>query len=228
MTSKFDFRYDIQNIQNYGKLLFELCQHVPDGVICFFPSYAYLEEVVIQWETLGLITQIQKFKLLFVETKDVVETTLALESYKKSCDCGRGAVFLSIARGKVAEGIDFDRHYGRCVVMFGIPYQYSLSSVLQARLSYIEEKFKINRNEFLTFDAIRQVAQCAGRVIRSKTDYGLIIFADIRYNRADKWKKLPQWIQSCLHPEHMDLSIERCIFATKSFFKTITQPRNRV
>ena len=24
------------------------------------------------------------------------------------------AIFLSVARGKVAEGVDFDRHYGRC------------------------------------------------------------------------------------------------------------------
>ena len=31
---------------------------------------------------------------------------------------GRGAVFLSVARGKVAEGIDFDRHYGRAVMLY--------------------------------------------------------------------------------------------------------------
>jgi hypothetical protein len=31
-----------------------------------------------------------------------------------------------VARGKVAEGIDFDRHYGRCVILFGIPFQYTL------------------------------------------------------------------------------------------------------
>lgn len=37
----------------------------------------------------------------------------------------------SVARGKVAEGIDFDRHYGRCVVMFGVPYQYTLSRILR-------------------------------------------------------------------------------------------------
>jgi len=43
-----------------------------------------------------------------------VETTLALENFKRACDCGRGAVFFSVARGKVAEGIDFDRHYS-CV-----------------------------------------------------------------------------------------------------------------
>ncbi|RYG55294.1 hypothetical protein EON66_05635 [archaeon] len=62
---------------------------------------------------------VQAAKLLFIETKDIVETTLALNNFKRACDIGRGAVFLSIARGKVAEGIDFDRHYGRCVVIFG-------------------------------------------------------------------------------------------------------------
>lgn len=36
-----------------------------------------------------------------------------------------------MARGKVAEGIDFDRHYGRCVVMFGVPYQYTLGRILR-------------------------------------------------------------------------------------------------
>ena len=60
-----------------------------------------------------------------------METTLALDNFRRACDSGRGAVFLSVARGKVAEGIDFDRHYGRCVVMFGVPYQYTLSRILR-------------------------------------------------------------------------------------------------
>jgi DNA excision repair protein ERCC-2 len=71
-------------------------------------------------------------KLVFIETADVVETTLALDNFRRACDCGRGAVFFSVARGKVAEGIDFDRHYGRCVVMFGVPYQYTLSRILRS------------------------------------------------------------------------------------------------
>lgn len=37
-------------------------------------------------------------KLVFIETQDVVETTLALDNYRKACDCGRGAVFFSVAR----------------------------------------------------------------------------------------------------------------------------------
>jgi hypothetical protein len=44
--------------------------------------------------------------------QDVMETTLALDNFRRACDAGRGAVFFSVARGKVAEGIDFDRHYG--------------------------------------------------------------------------------------------------------------------
>ena len=146
---------------------------------------------------------------MFIETKDIVETTLALNNYKRACDMGRGAVFFSIARGKVAEGIDFDRHYGRCVVIFGattmvaacahspaaaactfarelacvlagIPFQYTLSHVLRARLTYLHNTFGIREQDFLTFDAIRQSSQCVGRIIRSKKDYGIIVFADKR------------------------------------------------
>ncbi len=38
-------------------------------------------------------------KLVFIETVDVVETTLALDNFRRACDCGRGAVFFSVARG---------------------------------------------------------------------------------------------------------------------------------
>jgi len=49
----------------------------------------------------------------------------------QAVNCGRGAVFLSVARGKVAEGIDFDHQYGRAVILFGVPFQYTLSNVLK-------------------------------------------------------------------------------------------------
>ena len=32
-------------------------------------------------------------KLVFIETSDVVETTLALDNFRRACDCGRGACF---------------------------------------------------------------------------------------------------------------------------------------
>lgn len=50
--------------------------------------------------------------------------------------------------------------------------------MLQARLEYLRDQFQIRENDFLTFDAMRHAAQCVGRAIRGKTDYGLMIFAD--------------------------------------------------
>jgi hypothetical protein len=45
-----------------------------------------------------ILQDIMQHKLVFIETPDVVETTLALDNYRKACDCGRGAVFFSVAR----------------------------------------------------------------------------------------------------------------------------------
>ncbi|KAI3996620.1 hypothetical protein MKX01_009452 [Papaver californicum] len=104
-----------------------------DGCHCsrrgrlFFDSYSYTDSVVGNWNEMGILQDIMQHKLVFIETQDVVETTLALDNYRRACDCGRGAVFLSVAGGKVAEGIDFDQHYGRPVIIFGVPFQYTLS-----------------------------------------------------------------------------------------------------
>jgi len=45
-------------------------------------------------------------------------------------------------------------------------------------LEFLRENYRIRENDFLTFDAMRHAAQCVGRVLRGKTDYGLMIFAD--------------------------------------------------
>ena len=55
--------------------------------------------------------------------------------------------------------------------------------ILQARLEYLRDTFQIRENDFLTFDAMRHAAQCVGRALRGKTDYGIMIFADKRFAR---------------------------------------------
>lgn len=81
------------------------------------------------WDDQGTLSEIVAHKLVFVETQDVVETTLAVDNYKRACDAGRGAVLLAVARGKVSEGIDFKFHYGRagtCGVFFCFFASYSV------------------------------------------------------------------------------------------------------
>jgi DNA excision repair protein ERCC-2 len=122
ISTKFDERENQGIIRNYGALLDNLASTVPDGIICFFPSYSYMEHIFLQWHELNILNKIREKKMIFVETKDNTETALCLENYKTACDIGRGGIFISVARGKVAEGVDFDGHYGRAVVMFGIPF----------------------------------------------------------------------------------------------------------
>jgi DNA excision repair protein ERCC-2 len=65
-----------------------------------------------------------------------------------------------------------------CSTVMGVPYQYTESRILKARLEFLRDTYKIRENDFLTFDAMRHAAQCVGRVLRGKSDYGLMIFAD--------------------------------------------------
>jgi len=224
VSTAYKTRGDPSVIRNYGSLLVELSKYVPDGIICFFTSYQYMEDIVAMWYEMGLLSAITKNKLVFIETPNTAETAIALNNYRKACDSGRGAVFMSIARGKVAEGIDFDGHYGRAVVMFGIPFVNTESRTLKARLEYIKRKFRINENDFLSFDALRHAAQCIGRVIRNKSDYGVMILADKRYNQPEKRKKLPGWIQQQLTDTHLNLSTDTLMRVCRKFLKEMAQP----
>lgn len=227
VSTKYDMRSDPGVARNYGRLLLEMVSVVPDGIVCFFVSYSYMDAIVNTWNETGILKDIMQHKLVFIETQDVVETTLALDNYRRACDCGRGAVFFSVARGKVAEGIDFDRHYGRLVIMFGVPFQYTLSKILLARLEYLRDNFQIKEGDFLNFDALRQAAQCVGRVIRSKADYGMMIFADKRYSRHDKRSKLPGWILSHLRDAHLNLSTDMALYIAREFLRKMAQPYDK-
>ena len=122
-----------------------------------------------------------KNKLLFCESSDGTETAnalgkpeksvdfrkknfffqffLFLARYREACDEGRGAVLLSVSRGKVSEGIDFSGHYGRAVLVFGIPFIFTQSRILRARLDFLRTKIQVKESEFLVFDAMRQTGQ---------------------------------------------------------------------
>ncbi|XP_051632262.1 general transcription and DNA repair factor IIH helicase subunit XPD-like, partial [Manacus candei] len=90
MSSKFETREDIAVIRNYGQLLLELSAVVPDGLVAFFTSYVYLESTVASWYEQGILENIQRNKLLFIETQDGAETSVALEKYQEACENGRG------------------------------------------------------------------------------------------------------------------------------------------
>ncbi|CAI5508974.1 unnamed protein product [Closterium sp. Naga37s-1] len=98
LSTRFDMRSDPGVVRNYGRLLVDMAGCVPDGIVCFFVSYAYMDGIMNSWNDMGILKEVMEHKLVFIETQDVVETTLALDNYRRACDCGRGGVFFSIAR----------------------------------------------------------------------------------------------------------------------------------
>lgn len=222
ISSRFEIRNDPSVVRNYGNLFIEFSKLTPDGLVVFFPSYLYMESIISMWQTMGILDEVWKYKLILVETPDSQETSLALEAFRTACGNGRGAALLCVARGKVSEGIDFDHHYGRTVLMIGVPFQYTESRILKARLEFMRENYHIRENDFLSFDAMRHGAQCLGRVLRGKDDYGIMVLADKRFSR--KRTQLPKWINQAIMDSDVNLSTDMAVAAAKKFLRTMAQP----
>lgn len=104
---------------------------------------------------------------------------------------------------------------------------------------------------------MRHAAQCVGRAIRGKTDYGLLIFADKvcpggeggvllaaawtagqrlipcppfrqRFARADKRGKLPRWIQEHITDANLNLTLDEAVQVAKHFLRQMAQPFRKV
>lgn len=222
VSTSFQIRNEPSVVRNYGNLLTEFARVTPDGMVVFFPSYLYMESIISMWQGMGILDQVWKYKLILVETPDAQETSLALETYRTACCNGRGAVLLCVARGKVSEGIDFDHHYGRTVLCIGIPFQYTESRILKARLEFLRETYRIRENDFLSFDAMRHAAQCLGRVLRGKDDYGIMVLADRRFQK--KRDQLPKWIEQAMQEVDVNLSTDMAVLAAKRFLRDMAQP----
>ncbi|KAM3079678.1 TFIIH/NER complex ATP-dependent 5'-3' DNA helicase subunit [Clarireedia jacksonii] len=222
ISSGFKVRNEPSVVRNYGNLLTEMSKLTPDGMVVFFPSYLYMESIISMWQGMGILDEVWKYKLILVETPDAQETSLALETYRTACCNGRGAILLCVARGKVSEGIDFDHQYGRTVLCIGVPFQYTESRILKARLEFLRETYRIRENDFLSFDAMRHAAQCLGRVLRGKDDYGIMVLADRRFLK--KRNQLPKWINQALLESEVNLSTDMAVGTAKKFLRNMAQP----
>ncbi|KAK7745786.1 ATP-dependent DNA helicase chl1 [Cytospora paraplurivora] len=148
----FQKRSDKSMIRRLGLALLNTCSVVPDGVVVFFPSYGYLEEVVAVWQSTdggekSVWERLQAKKAVFRDQKDASSDEV-LKNYSSAIlgdqpgivKAGgvRGALLLSVVGGKMSEGINFSDRLGRCVVIVGLPYPNINSPEWKARIEYIE------------------------------------------------------------------------------------------
>ncbi|KYM77805.1 Putative ATP-dependent RNA helicase DDX11-like protein 8 [Atta colombica] len=199
---EFEFNYhsrqDIKLLDELGRVLLNLCNVVPAGIVVFFPSYNYEDTVFKHLDKSGVISKISTKKCIYREPKLASQINTILDQYahsiknpQSSCN---GALLFSVVGGKLSEGLNFSDDLGRCVIVIGLPYPNIKSSELQEKMKYLNENVKSDAgNNFYENSCMKAVNQCIGRSVRHINDYSTVVLLDKRY--CHKIKVLPQWIQ---------------------------------
>ncbi|XP_029289407.1 ATP-dependent DNA helicase DDX11 isoform X1 [Cottoperca gobio] len=190
-----------------GRVLSNICNVVPGGVVCFFPSYEYSRRIVSHWEASGALTRLANKKKIFQEPKKANQVEQVLSEFSRciqrcAADVGglTGALLFSVVGGKMSEGINFSDDLGRCVVMVGMPYPNIKSPELQEKMSYLDKHLphsggKSPGQALIENHCMKAVNQSIGRAIRHRGDYSSIVLCDRRYSRPATLSKLPTWIK---------------------------------
>ncbi|XP_066489292.1 ATP-dependent DNA helicase DDX11 [Tiliqua scincoides] len=211
-NQQLEFTYEKRNlpqmVDETGRILCNLCNIVPGGVVCFFPSYEYEKQVYTHWEKTGLLTRLAAKKKIFQEPKRANQVEQVLAEYAKCIKrCSQaggpmtGALLFSVVGGKMSEGINFSDDLGRCVIMVGMPYPNIKSPELQEKIAYLDKTMPKTAGEapgrmLVENLCMKAVNQSIGRAIRHQKDFASIVLLDHRYTRPSVLNKLPQWIKS--------------------------------
>ena len=197
----YQHRSEAKVMDEIGRVVSSICKVVPSGVVVFFPSYRYEEELTKRWEQNGTIKSIKKCKRVFREERAGKQPLEKLLTDYGECCKGSGAVLFSVVGGKLSEGINFKDHLARCVIMVGLPFPNRSDPELQVKMNYLD-KAQYSSKEFYENQCMKAVNQCIGRSIRHKGDYASVVLVDFRYKRSSISQKLPKWIaQDMLKPE---------------------------
>ncbi|KAF2027273.1 DNA repair helicase [Setomelanomma holmii] len=228
--AEFNFTFEYRNKQstliNLGNALLLMTQHIPDGVVVFFPSYSYLDVCIEAWKgphapasKATLWNHLEQVKPIFVEQRSqlhgasqpkvdkgtAVDSVLTAYSAAVVSGKGRGALLFAVIGGTLSEGINFSDSLGRGVVVVGLPFPNPHSAEWKAKMDYISAKETqrgrdggVAAREYLENVCMRAVNQCIGRAIRHRGDYAAILMLDRRYGTKRIRNKLPGWIRSSL------------------------------
>ncbi|NWR35251.1 DDX11 helicase, partial [Tachuris rubrigastra] len=196
-----------QMMDETGRILCNLCNVIPGGVVCFFPSYEYEKQVYAHWEKTGLLTRLANKKKIFQEPKKANQVEQVLVEYAKCIKrCSQaggqmtGALLLSVVGGKMSEGINFSDDLGRCVIMVGMPYPNIKSPELREKMAWLDKTMPRAAGQapsrvLIENLCMKAVNQSIGRAIRHQKDFASILLLDHRYARPATFNKLPQWIR---------------------------------
>ncbi|KAK9867288.1 hypothetical protein WJX84_000351 [Apatococcus fuscideae] len=186
-----------------------LAPAVPQGVVAFASSFAYIAQLHQHWQGSGAWARLSAKKAAFVEPHTAAGVAACLQEF--SCAAlaspapgpGKsgpsGALLLCVVGGRLSEGINFGDGLGRAVVMLGLPFPNPADAELQEHIRYLNvlpaepavASSETSQREgvghavgqrYYEDLCMKAVNQCIGRVIRHQKDWAAILLADVRWS----------------------------------------------
>jgi regulator of telomere elongation helicase 1 len=201
LLATFANRSNLKYLTSLGQSLVEIAKVVPDGLLVFFPSYAWMDSCLAQWKQMGVWERLNHWKECFVEPKNRSALSKTVSEFRaKVRHVSRiGACFLAVCRGKVSEGIDFADADARAVVITGIPYPSVFDPKVSLKKKFLDSQKKngsktLSGNEWYNLEAFKAINQAVGRVIRHKSDFGAVLLLDKRFALPASTSKLSSWL----------------------------------
>ncbi|MFH0906138.1 MAG: ATP-dependent DNA helicase [archaeon] len=182
-------KYTQRSTDEYKKIanyLIKIVNAIPGNVITFFPSF----------EILNIVKAYVKFNkplLAQEEHSTTIDFENMINNFKKH-SMKFGSCLFAVMGGKASEGIDLPGNDLIAAIIVGIPLS-KMDLEVKSKIDYYEKKFNNGWLFAYIQPAIQKVIQSSGRVIRSETDRGVIIYMDERYLWDNYRKCLPRTVR---------------------------------
>jgi len=152
------------------------------------------------WQQNGIWTRIDSIKRIVVEPQRKDALPSIMNEYYEEIRTGRGACFMAVCRGKVAEGLDFADDRGRAVLITGLPYPPFKDARVELKRQFLDDQRRsssgtMTGQKWYQLEAFRATNQAVGRVIRHSRDHGAVIFLDSRFGDMAARTCLSKWLQ---------------------------------
>ncbi len=183
-----------QREKNYPRIA-ETIQKIialkPGNYFAFFPSFDFMEKVLRVFQPpagFGILKQERSMR------KNQVDAIL-----EKLAENNSPQMVFAVQGGIFSEGIDYPGKMAIGAFVIGPPLPvFNLEN--EKLREYFEENYSAGFDYTYTYPAMAKSIQAAGRVIRSETDQGLIVFMDDRFLNPSFAQSMPtDWFEESPH-----------------------------
>ena len=208
LNTSFRLAADLSVQDQLGAALLQVISRVPQGALCFFPSYSLLDRLLARWHLTGAFDELSRVKTVFVEPRSASGADFAriLDDFHAAVASRHkngGALFLAVFRGKVSEGLDFSDESARAVILAGIPYPNVMDEGVRLKREFNDAHPSLgllSGSQWYHQAAFRALNQALGRCIRHRDDYGAIVLMDNRFQLPTVQSQLSKWLRPAIRP----------------------------